>query len=876
MNKDNINNICLFSEPNFLAINILKDLIQSNFSIVVVTNDKNGWVEKTSTFLNRDKFVFIKINQFKEVHNFSYIIFLDGFNRKEFAAKNFKVFILNNHFEDAKVLAIFPFDLYKNNDLAKISINKNAGILFLGDLFGQQIDLKSNLTIPRLFNEIYKTRSITLGIGETFYPMLASLASKVIVRNLKTQGFFGKKSFLLGPKITSSDFWKACSKIFNGLKIYYDISKEIRDIPTGYEIRRVNSNLKDLLLETIKQETEEVPVKEVTVKKTKKPVKTENRKINIKYFRQILLAVFAIFAIPFLTIITSVVLLIISYKFFLINNIDASANFAKYSKFSLNISQSESRFLSRIPIINKVYRETLYISEIGTHACDVVVNSIPLIESSKDLLNSVLSNKQYDPQPISVQLKSGLDYIYQQISVIEVLTQGDSDKGVLLAKQVLNLVDFNKYKDICLRGSELLSGLPSFLGEGKNKKYLILFQNNMELRPTGGFIGSYGIVDFGGGKMNGLTINDIYSADGQLKGHVEPPTPIRKYLNEANWFFRDSNWDPDFTTSSKRAEWFLSKEMDQQVDGVIAFDLQPIKDILYYIGPIFLPDYNLTITSENLYEKTQEEAQANFFPGSRKKASFLTALSRVLLTEIEGLSLSKKLLVLRSLYENLDERHIQLYLHDESLQDPINKLSWDGGIPVYSCGEKCYSDFYGVVEANVGVNKSNYFVSRKEDFNVIFGNTDVSRDLKITLNNSANLSLGPSGIYKTYLRLMVPLESNIVSAKVTFGQSNEILPVDITDNNGRREVGVYLEIPPNAAKTVQFLWTSNLEDKSTLKSYGLYIRKQAGTLDDKLSLSFKSNRPIVSSQPILSLTSTGYYTYNTVLGKDFFARFVFK
>lgn len=216
------------------------------------------------------------------------------------------------------------------------------------------------------------------------------------------------------------------------------------------------------------------------------------------------------------------------------------------------------------------------------------------------------------------------------------------------AKQILQLVDFDKLKTYSKEGGVLASNLASILGSGEDKNYLILFQNNMELRPTGGFIGSYGVANFGGGKMNGLNINDIYSADGQLKGHIEPPLPIKNYLDEANWWFRDSNWNPDFPTSAERAEWFLNKEMDQQVDGVVAIDLQPIKDVLAYTGPIFLPDYNATITSDNLYEKTQEEAQANSFPGSRQKASFLTALSRTLISDVAKMNAKNRILVLRA------------------------------------------------------------------------------------------------------------------------------------------------------------------------------------------------------------------------------------
>jgi hypothetical protein len=468
-----------------------------------------------------------------------------------------------------------------------------------------------------------------------------------------------------------------------------------------------------------------------------------------------------------------------------------------------------------------------------------------------------------------------LDYIYQQISLFQILTQDKAELGVLSAKQALQLVDFDKLKTISQEVSVLASNLPSILGLGTNKNYLILFENNMELRPTGGFIGSYGIANFGGGKLNGLTVNDIYSADGQLKGHIEPPAPIKNYLGEANWWFRDSNWDPDFPTSAERSEWFLNKEMDQQVDGVIAIDLQPIKNILSYTGPIFLPDYNLTISSDNLYEKTQEEAQANSFPGSRQKESFLTALSRTMITEISKMDPKDRILVLRAFYESLVGRHVQIYLHDQDSAMAINKLGWDGKIQTYSCGDTCYSDFFGDVEANVGVNKSNYFVKRRIDFKVNVDSQKITRQLTINLQNSANPALEASGVYKSYLRVMIPQNAEVLGVKISIGQNESSLLPEITQEKGRQEVGVLVDITPGQSKDIQFTWQNDISQETVIKSYGLFVRKQAGVDADPISIEF-TGMGSSESWPVFPLTKDGVYTYNTNLAKDFFARLSWK
>jgi hypothetical protein len=149
-----------------------------------------------------------------------------------------------------------------------------------------------------------------------------------------------------------------------------------------------------------------------------------------------------------------------------------------------------------------------------------------------------------------------------------------------------------------------------------------LFQNESELRPTGGFIGSYGLLTFKSGKLISFEIKDIYEADGQLQGHVEPPWEIKNYLNEANWYMRDANWKADFVKTSADIQWFLGKEMNQKVDGVIGIDLAVAKSILGVIGEVYVPDFNEKINSNNLYEQAEYYAETKFFPVQDRKLVF--------------------------------------------------------------------------------------------------------------------------------------------------------------------------------------------------------------------------------------------------------------
>jgi hypothetical protein len=869
--------VCLFSDPNFLALNILENLLSNNCVVNIISDNEKIWREKTEHIAEQGRFFVTSLGNYKKITNFSYAIFCGGFVKKQTALEDFKVFISNKNFGTAKTLAVFPFETFSHKNSGKIAMTDNAGIVYVGDLLGARIDLNSNLLVPGLIKEMIEKRTLTMGIGELFYPLLVSEASRVITNWLLSFGPYGKETFLLGELTSTSEFWKQNIKSFPDLKIIYDTDIETRVLPKGYDTKRVDTNLGDLLLDTYRWIIQDkLVVKEVRKKDDKTPKTKVKRFKHLKAMRPFLTVAFLVLLFPVLTTLISGGLLYFSYRDFLNDKINASQKKALMAKTVFVIGKHESDVLQYIPLLGRLYKETSFISYIGKTGSDVFAASVPLAQTGKGLTDKILGNGVYDVNQPAGEIKSGLEYLYQQISLTQVYTEEKALGNVLSAKQLLNIVDFNKTKNLIQQGIVLANGMPDLLGHEKNKNYLVLFQNNMELRPTGGFIGSYGIATFGGGKLNGLTVNDIYSADGQLRGHVEPPTPIKKYLNEANWWFRDSNWDPDFPTSAKRAEWFLEKEMGQKVDGVVTVDLTPIKNILNYTGPIFLPDYNLTITADNLYEKTQEEAHANFFPGSRKKASFLTALSRVLISEVTNMDSGQRIGVLRSLYDGLEGRSIQVFLHDETVQSAVGKLNWDGRLPIYSCGNGCYSDFFGDVEANLGVNKSNYFVSRKIGFMARIDQQKITRELDLNITNRSNPSLGPSGQYKPYIRILIPLDADVLEASVVEGQNVEEITPDITKEDDRQEVGAFIEINSGQTKSLKLRWESNIPDGQEIKSYGLFVRKQAGTVSDPVTIKITAPGPAVFSLPQFALTREGDSTYNTTLSKDFFARLSWK
>ena len=122
------------------------------------------------------------------------------------------------------------------------------------------------------------------------------------------------------------------------------------------------------------------------------------------------------------------------------------------------------------------------------------------------------------------QAKTELDLAQQNMDKISIddLPKDKQDKFALLKQK---LPDIRSAMDSFLSSSHIFVDL---LGGNGPRKYLFLFQNNSEMRATGGFIGSYGVLDIANGHVKNFFVDGIFNPDGQLKDKIVPPEPIQK------------------------------------------------------------------------------------------------------------------------------------------------------------------------------------------------------------------------------------------------------------------------------------------------------------------------------------------------------------
>ncbi len=437
-------------------------------------------------------------------------------------------------------------------------------------------------------------------------------------------------------------------------------------------------------------------------------------------------------------------------------------------------------------------------------------------------------------------LKQDFDYYYRDIQFLlndlSSLSRGD------LAYATHNLPAL----------SGVLDSLPSVLGEGGERRYLVMLQNDAELRPTGGFMGSFAILTFQKGILVEVKIHDVYDADGQLKGHVEPPVPISRYLGEANWFMRDANWDPDFTTSAQRVMWFLQKEMEMEVDGVVALDTSVIRSLVAALGEVKVPDYDTVISDDNFYEVVQYETEKDFFPGSTRKANFLSALTQELLRQISSEEIENPQKLVMLLLSSIQNKHLQVYFTDSKNQkawEPLD-LSWRFDNKVYT---------QALVEANLGVNKASNYLKRSLKVELYFDDAKLMGKTSVLLKNTAPPVLGYKGMNKNYVRLFVPDNTIVGEIRVVKRGEENLVMGEAENFSNYHSEGVLVEIPNSGNTLVEYRWQAEVgPDMSTAGQFSFRIMKQYGLPDDT-PVTVTLNRPLTANTPLV---------YNCTLSSD--------
>lgn len=351
-------------------------------------------------------------------------------------------------------------------------------------------------------------------------------------------------------------------------------------------------------------------------------------------------------------------------------------------------------------------------------------------------------------------------------------------------------------------------------------KWIILLQNDNELRATGGFMGSYAVITINQGKITELTIEDIYDADGQFSGYFPAPVGVKEYLSSGNGLrLPDANWHPDFPTSAQQVLGYFALGNRSEISGVIAVTNSVIGEVLKITGPLQLPDYHTNITPDTLDAVLQNRPQA-FFPGSIQKKHMLSQAKNQLVAAVTKFTLNDWLSLLAILNNEIHTKNILFFSVNDSLNSLFDTYSMSGKLATQSNNQ----DLLALIESNVGINKSNQWQHRSVT-------VDVSKPTQaiITLqysNQSPESITFEQSRYVNYLRLITDV--NWILESVQEDNNNpatewQQTPLLTKTGNQFSETGGLLEVAPRSTKVVTITFK-----RESSQAASLLLVKQPG------------------------------------------------
>ncbi len=393
----------------------------------------------------------------------------------------------------------------------------------------------------------------------------------------------------------------------------------------------------------------------------------------------------------------------------------------------------------------------------------------------------------------------------------------------------------------------LLFRTPSLTGfPFGTRTYLVLFQNNYELRPTGGFISNYGVLTFSHGIYTGIDFHDVY---GDIDNHdyVEPPL-ILSTLLQGNGYssdnFRDANFDPDFNlTKEKLIEFYSMAYPDQSVDGVLAVDFSFLEQFVGMYDPLTVDGQ--TLTQQNLFETLSSLASdidRHNTTALAERKDIATPLMKTLIGKtlifpwrIHGF--------LTLLAQGFNEKHVLASFNSSGLADSFSSRNWDGALPQSDMG-----DFLAVNEGNYGGMKSDRYITRDVTYDIsvgsrrdVIGNPVLTATTTVTLTHNGSYNIPLSGDYTGYLRTMIPKSSKIL----TGGTVTE-------DRDDVYVLGEIVRLKPGESVTYtytyelpEYVWNNG--------TYYLHLHKQPGTEGDYYRVTVHSPTDTSLEAPLMTV-----------------------
>lgn len=524
--------------------------------------------------------------------------------------------------------------------------------------------------------------------------------------------------------------------------------------------------------------------------------------------------------------------------------------------FNFDLGKAKSSFQMASDDLTKLNESTPLktVPAVLDNLLKVSQNAVTLSSSLEDLKKNglaMLVNKQ------------GF-FLIQKLRDIQTLLQGINALGDKLNSQATSL-GFNSNQEFAgldgklNKADQFLTSFLAWLEAPKKQRLVVMFQNPSEIRPSGGFIGSYAIATLFQGNLLDMETRDIYDPDGQLDLKIIPPKPLQGVTGR--WGARDANWFFDFPTSARKVLEFLESskiysEQGVRFSGAVAVNVGVIQDLLAVTGPIELKEYGLVIDSDNFLPEVQGEVEAGKDKARGEPKRIIKVLAPLLFAEIPKLNEDQKASLLGKLSKRIQNKDMMVYFKDPSIESYAKELGAAGETSVLP--DNFTGEYLAVVNANVAGGKSDALIEQSIKFS---GEIDESGDahniLTITRkHNGANESdwwyratnkdylqayVTPSSVLKnTSGGTDYSIKPIINYAKSGFAKDQDLVKLESGSDFGKAVLASWLNVKAGATGKLSFTYDRPAAvDLTKPGPYQIIFDKQSG-VGGSLEVSLKA------------------------------------
>lgn len=539
-----------------------------------------------------------------------------------------------------------------------------------------------------------------------------------------------------------------------------------------------------------------------------------------------------------------------------LNKIKETLVIIKNQTASISVNYQKFSWSKVLPVIRDYYKDgqqVLTAAKEGIETGEILITAIEPYTDFLGVKGGSISSEQTTEDRITFltesiesltpyldQIETKITIIKDSINQINASRYPEEFKGYQIKSNITKLQEkIDDVYKIVKDGKPIISKLSWLLGKDSPRKYLVVFQNDAELRPSGGFWTAYSTLTVKDGKVTPGTASNIYDLDDKINSKVPAPRLIKSYhINVPYLNLRDSNLSPDFPTDAKifLEQYTKAVGSKDKFDAVIAIDTNLLVDMVKILGRLDTrvgtfttdPDKRCDGCPSIIYELEWISGRPrNYIEKNRK--DFLNPLMSSLLSNLMGAEKSKMGSIIETGLKNINEKHILFYFPNEEMQNIGNLANITGKI----IDVDKTVDYIHLNDANFASAKSNIFITQKIKHDITIKDGVAEHKISVTYTNptaasNCNLEKGDlclnAAQYRDLFRFYVPIGSKLI--KMT-GSEVEVTPYE--ELNKLVFEGFYGNKYPLYAKSNIKTSVQYTSGATIGPVYTLVLQKQPGT-----------------------------------------------